>query len=940
MKNKLKTVYLLCAILPFAVWLAYFFISGQSSSFYENGLFITAFAVYCAVCVLSFLYGIIKYKCEVGRMSGPSALTVTLINAGALAFMLCVTYSANFDYTPSPCSFLLCAGSVPVLYWAILTASKKEDMTGSRLKKQLCLCVLLPLAVALGLNFNALNTADTVMMSAGAAILTAAVCFVLIYVFSAFKSSGAAQTSDFSEVPYANFYKFCNNTVLIVIFAIALPQICLWLNIAVDNFLGNYTNPAFFIIALLNGILMLPAVKAKFFSLPYLYLQCACFTLIGYFTVVFMPVLPVGLIGIIVMGLGLLTFVPLFIFIMETGQIVYETRKLKAKWKTGALAATVILGIATIPIIFCANAAFDRINLNNALTYLDPYDRSYPAVDTARLLNTIEKSNKVSYRNSFIRDFYEDGTPLTDGVYREIVSGGAYLTEAAGNRLDSIFNPHDLSYMESEPYDPLVDAERGDEDVYLRYADSETIYDEYAGAWKTEVILTLKNKSDKSRREFSCDFYLPDGCIISDFWLDIDGERREGLITDKRAALMTYDSVVKAMQDPGVIFYKDDNTIQLNVFPFDDGEARECGFTVLHSDYETLEIDGKNIPLEPDVNMPEVTEFDGGALIPAPLLSAYPEANRKPYYCFAVDMSAYSRTDELIENLKDFVGAADITEGTIYFASEKVTPVPLSELDNIRIKDDKIYIGDKVITKSGGFNLAGAFGAAQIDTLKIKDEYCPALIAVSWYNMPSAAYPYENDFLPEFPENNGWYKLLSGGWLQEIYTDGREGDFLSVADGKPYKITDGGRKETLNTELDSQICVVTPYGIAAKNGRTQIVYNDAIKPAKNSLYSDALALYARSLENPYDISNVRDSIAMNALCPSTAFSVFETKEQISKLTKTQKQILEGEDIAQPGTVNTLSMDEGGDAVFIAVTAAIILTAAVRRRKTKKREFKK
>ena len=922
MKNNRKTVFFLCTLLPFSAWLIYFFISSAYNLFAENGILLTAFIVYCAECIISIGFSIIKYKFELGAMNGRLALIITLINAFALVFMLCSSYAAGYAYAPSPCSVLLCAGSVPVLYWAVLTASKKEAMTAKTLKRQLLLCILLPLAVAFGLNFSPENIAETILMNAGAAMLTAAVCFVMIYAFAPFKASDAATGGDSAEFkPESSFYKFCYNNVLVIIFAIILPQICLWVNLGSANLLGNYADPLFFIIAFLNGILMLPAVEKKLFSLPYLYLKCVCFALITYFTIAFIPILPLGLIGIIVMGLGLLIFVPLFIFIMETGQIYYETQKLKTKWKFGALLGVIILGIATIPAIFCLNAVFDKINLINALTYLDPYNQTYPAVDTQRLMGTIEKSNKVNYRTAFVEDLFENGTPMADGIYREIVLDGAYLTDDAKSKLNTIFNPDYFeSYSANETYDPLIDAERGDESVKLKFAQTDTYYDSRAGAWATDITLTIKNDSDSNRsnREFSADFYFPEGLIISDFWLDIDGYKSLGLITDKRAALMTYDSVVRAKQDPGIIFYKDNNILQLNVFPFGEGEVRECGFTVLHSDFELLEIDGVFIPLEPG-DKPEITEFDGGALIPAQLLSEYPESGRKPYYCFAVDMSADSRTEDLLERLKEYIKAAHITDGMIYFANEKVTPVPLSELENVVIKDDKVYIGNKMIIKSGGYNLSGAFGAAQIDALKIKDEFYPALIAVTRYEGFGSRVLSQSDFLSEFPENDRYYVLSMYG----------NTDYLTA-----YDIANNAELGYANAAEDAP-CVVTPYGIAANDGNAQIVYNKNVKPQKISLYSDALALYANSLENPYDISNVKDSIYMNVLCPSTAFSVFETNEQIAQLEETQKRILEGEYITQKAQATAVSMDEGSDVLFIATASFVIAAVLFKRKKMKK-----
>ena len=98
---------------------------------------------------------------------------------------------------------------------------------------------------------------------------------------------------------------------------IILPIAGLTLNNQMSGVFGDFSSIWFYIIAILNGLILLVDIKDISRNLPVFYLKAVGFVYIAYFAVIFIPCIPYGIIGIILYGLGLLVFVPAIVFYIQ-----------------------------------------------------------------------------------------------------------------------------------------------------------------------------------------------------------------------------------------------------------------------------------------------------------------------------------------------------------------------------------------------------------------------------------------------------------------------------------------------------------------------------------------------------------------------------------------------------------------------------------------------
>ncbi len=221
--------------------------------------------------------------------------------------------------------------SAPVLYllfnaFSMFCLAAEAVRTGSEENKKdimilSILCVVFPVVIYILFGIFSFNSLSMVM----------AVGFFCIFLFligrqlymSHVQGKKNIQAGN-DEKEYTMLYR-----ILVLITGIGLPMAGLYLNWWLGNVLGNFSSKWFFIIALLNGLVLLFDIKKIPGKLLIFYLKIAGFVYIVYFAVVFIPYIPLGLMGIAVYGMGLLVFAPAAAFYVQLRQIIRDIRILK-----------------------------------------------------------------------------------------------------------------------------------------------------------------------------------------------------------------------------------------------------------------------------------------------------------------------------------------------------------------------------------------------------------------------------------------------------------------------------------------------------------------------------------------------------------------------------------------------------------------------------------
>ena len=653
---------------------------------------------------------------------------------------------------------------------------------------------------------------------------------------------------------------------------------------------GDFSHPFFFIIAAINGLLLLiPPAKTKELRLALFYLKSIGYSYILYFFIVFLPIMPLGFIGLIFYGLGVLILTPAMVTLLQGYHLLKEWKTLSQWWNKKRLAAVFSLGMITLPLSMGTAFMGDKGNFSAATQYLQyqetPANESVNLTKLKRTLKNLKGSLQVT-RGEF--GFSSGNTPILSSIYSHLVLDNKIISHDSVLRLENLFFDAGHNLGESNLSDPSIVDNR----VRLLSASSETRFDEQNSVYKSWIHLKLENYTDTGNGEYKTEFKLPEGAYISDYYLDVLGTRKEGLLTDRRAALFIYRKIVNTRRDPGLLHYIGKNILELRVFPFGPKEIRETGFEIMHREPFTLTLDHQSIALNGAAEQKEI-QVAGAVLLSAAQKNLLQAAVRAPKYYFVIDSSKNSNVAWHIRQIQDYVKANGITDAKVIFASYKLQEQPLSNIKNA------------VYRAEGGFNLNMAvhriLDKNDIDTF-------PIIIAVS-DNMPKAVFPQNTELLSgKFPESAYYYGLNHNLTLTPYsFTDNRPQGTVAkptvepILDYHGVYVSDNGKSELVLTDMDKRSFASTGN-----------LYQDA-------LLLDAMSRRASSSGERNSLELVRASFRTRILTPQTAFIVVETQEQEKELLEVQERLLNN-----PDATPTITLDEPSLRVCMVLILAVVL----------------
>ena len=757
-------------------------------------------------------------------------------------------------------------------------------------KVELVICLVVPIFAAVLLNTSATQSKDAIYF-----VVVGLFCLFTYGIVKMFFALNQSHLRISEENENENTTKSIKYEIFIFIVAVIMPVAGLLLNNGFfggdrGGIFGDFGSIWFYIIAILNGLIMLVEIKGNKLGIALFYSKIVGFTYITYFAIIFLPYLPYGFIGLILYGLGILVFVPITVFVAELFQILHNVRVLKTKFKYGLVFATV-LGVVTIPAVLAVNFYVDKTNFSNALTYLSADSAEMPVVSIPRLERTLVhiRNDLENMQNS--RNIIDLGTntPIITRMYQVVALEDKLISLDTTRKLSLIF----LGKDDEQPI--YSDAEQF-QNVNLIKADANTIFDEDTGVYKTWVDLEIRNDNDWSLAEYRTEFLLPAGCFIKDYYLLVGNERKQGILADKRAALITYNNIIRTPKDPGIIYYISDNVIELRVYPFDVNQVRKTGFLVWHAQSEVLTIDGREVSLTAENSSVEPIDMPGLSFVPGAFKSNLTGRERVPRYYFVIDASEGSLYNEHLKKVQDFVKYSKITNEAVFAASYKVWDV-----------------NNSVGETEGGFNLPLAMEMIFKEAEKSDLYDYPIIIAVS-DNINKAPLFQKSNLAKQFPESEYYYNL---------------GYDLSLT---PYSFLDNKRHDIVKSPIISKTLDYNGF-MVADNERSEVVINGDIGSYSDNEYVNAFLLQGKSAlyisDNSSQIELVRDSFRQRVLTKHTAFTVLETRQQENALLELQAKFL-NEDFEDAPAV---MMDEPGLLVCIILAIVLVMFGRMLGRRT-------
>ena len=772
--------------------------------------------------------------------------------------------------------YLLC-GSVSLIYLSAAVIKRTNQAEKLNLPVIIALCLIMPVGIYQLLNFQ-YRLGDTILMLA-----LGLFCVFLFLagklVFALYEKLKGSEQPGNDEPGYSG-----RNRMLIFVAAVILPQLGLLVNrnMLMENILGDFTSVWFYIIAAANGMLLLIDIKKTKYKLPVFYLKAAGFVFICYFALIFIPYMPYAVLGIMFFGLGLLVYVPAVIFVTQLTQLKKDARILKASYSGTMLAIVAAVGFLTLPTILAVNFNIDRANFQKAMTYINMEYDDQPVINIDRLnrsITQIEATIESSGRREFF--IFTPGTPLISTAYRYIALENMYYTTDSLITIKKIFVPKTVAAA-TEAYQPDPDQELN-KDFKTKLSTGAPEYDAASGAYKVWIDMELAQQKNKQLGEYAAEFILPEGCFVTDYYLYVGDEKKMGLMTDKRSAKTLYESIIRTARDPGIIYYINDNTLALRVFPFNGAETRKTGFQIMYCQNETLTIQGQTVHLTAEKPMVEPIHFDGGQFIPGEYKKSLLALERKPQYYFLIDAGEGALYAAHFELAKEYAKDNEINDPIYYAVSYQAKKA--ADTDGHMLP----------VVPEGGFNTA--YAMSEIFS-SVPEGRFPVMLLVT--ESINRTVPLEETRLAKaYPESAYYYRLNSDLSLTPYGFSGMT------------KLKDVN-KPLLNKALDYN-------GAAVKDdGKSEVVLTDlGITVYDGSQYINAFVLQKNSAaakSNADQVSRIKEAFEQRVLTKHTAFMVLETKEQEEELLSLQEKFLKEGGEGSPSVM----MSEAGWGVVIAI----------------------
>lgn len=291
-----------------------------------------------------------------------------------------------------------------------------------------------------------------------------------------------------------------------------------------------------------------------------------------YYTIIYLPLLPLAFIALILMGLGVLPMAPLFSLITaimlrrELRRIAPPSRALRWRGLIAGLAislAAVVL--AELPI------AMTRVGMQMASRGSQPERR-------ARGLRLLRDYGNRDY---LLRACYERmgeadlvgflfslRNPVTPFEAREIyyrLTGETFDTSRPPARLKGELRPEEtFDFDEDQGGERIAGKMRG---LSLSGSLMDGSVDADAAVAYLEWTLTFKNVSD-AQREARAEVQLPPGGVVSRLTLWVDGEPREAAFAGRDRTRAAYQQVVRReRRDPVLVTTSGRDRVLVQAFP-------------------------------------------------------------------------------------------------------------------------------------------------------------------------------------------------------------------------------------------------------------------------------------------------------------------------------------------------------------------------------------
>ncbi|HEY8241141.1 MAG TPA: MSEP-CTERM sorting domain-containing protein, partial [Kiritimatiellia bacterium] len=375
--------------------------------------------------------------------------------------------------------------------------------------------------------------------------------------------------------------------VVAALVGLVCPQLGLLLNATIP-FPSDFQSLGVYVMAAVNGILLLlPRTGNRAVDAAIWLGRIALFPFTLYFFLVFLPYLPLSLLAMIAMGAGFLMLTPTALLAVHGIRLWHGYQDLRAPLGRRACALLAAAAFCVLPAFYTAQAWLHRAVLHDALNYVyasDPVAEPVFGSDVGALRHVLDH----------LRD-QEDGIelPYLAQFYDWIVFDNLTLPPSKRERLRETFLGPDTEARNKSGGNFFFGSRRGNRGspwrrpgapppALARLVDARSATEAEGDAEKTTLTFEIRNDTSQVD-EFATTIQVPPGVLVSGYALYIGKERVPGQIFEKKTAMWVY-RMIRDMtrRDPGLLVYRDRDTLELRVFPLAAGETRTTEIEFLY----------------------------------------------------------------------------------------------------------------------------------------------------------------------------------------------------------------------------------------------------------------------------------------------------------------------------------------------------------------------
>jgi XrtN system VIT domain protein len=344
----------------------------------------------------------------------------------------------------------------------------------------------------------------------------------------------------------------------------------------------------------------------------YFFINGFSFTIILYFALYLIPVMPYSFIGIIALGLGFYGLVPALVIIIHSLTVLrYLIRNRVYFIAFGAGFSTVVISL----ILFTIGLSLESNKIAKTAMIKSFSDNdglpNYIAVSQnlkPNFFNEILLKKDIVYTGPDDFFSFDNFNRFSNQQFNERKTHNPFISIAYLFCKDpGLSNDDKISILKSN-FDKRLETEEqlwSGEDLFTKNIKEDVkIYPESRLAY-TEITMNIAAAQDSWRDgEAIYSFQLPEGSVATSLSLWVNGMERKGVLTTKEKAKKAYNQIVGVeYRDPSLMQWKEGNKVVVRVFPVNYKTPRKfkCGFTTPlkvednEMKYQSLSIKGPNI---------------------------------------------------------------------------------------------------------------------------------------------------------------------------------------------------------------------------------------------------------------------------------------------------------------------------------------------------------